>query len=164
MVISMCLCFGLKKTSKEKKKLQQGIYLKRFLYLLEGEIRYGLSPLPDAIGRIANKVNDDIRPWLLALNASLTTYEKQRFSHIWEKKIKESLEPIIIESKLLQPIYTLGETLGYLDKEMQIKTIEQAMEQLNERIYDIKYDVRKNCKLYQTMSVCIGFLIVIILI
>ena len=39
---------GFYRASRERKRLEQGIELKRLLYLLQGEIRYGLTPLPDA--------------------------------------------------------------------------------------------------------------------
>ena len=48
---------GFYRASRERKRLEQGIELKRLLYLLQGEIRYGLTPLPDAIGTIAGKMN-----------------------------------------------------------------------------------------------------------
>lgn len=41
--------FGFHKAAKEQKRLEQGIAIKRMLYLLQGEIRYGFTPLPEAV-------------------------------------------------------------------------------------------------------------------
>ena len=35
--------FGFHKAAKEQKRLEQGIAIKRMLYLLQGEIRYGFT-------------------------------------------------------------------------------------------------------------------------
>ena len=37
--------FGFHKAAKEQKRLEQGIAIKRMLYLLQGEIRYGFTPV-----------------------------------------------------------------------------------------------------------------------
>ena len=37
--------FGFHKAAKEQKRLEQGIAIKRMLYLLQGEIRYGFTPM-----------------------------------------------------------------------------------------------------------------------
>ena len=37
--------FGFHKAAKEQKRLEQGIAIKRMLYLLQGEIRYGFTPI-----------------------------------------------------------------------------------------------------------------------
>ena len=55
---------GFYRASRERKRLEQGIELKRLLYLLQGEIRYGLTPLPDAIGTIAGKMNAEFSVFL----------------------------------------------------------------------------------------------------
>ena len=43
--------FGFHKAAKEQKRLEQGIAIKRMLYLLQGEIRYGFTPLPEPYRR-----------------------------------------------------------------------------------------------------------------
>ena len=47
--------FGFHKAAKEQKRLEQGIAIKRMLYLLQGEIRYGFTPLPEAVLKISTK-------------------------------------------------------------------------------------------------------------
>ena len=49
IVIFAGIGFGFHKAAKEQKRLEQGIAIKRMLYLLQGEIRYGFTPLPEAV-------------------------------------------------------------------------------------------------------------------
>ena len=50
--------FGFHKAAKEQKRLEQGIAIKRMLYLLQGEIRYGFTPLPEAVLKRANETDE----------------------------------------------------------------------------------------------------------
>lgn len=163
LIILSGFYLGFLKATSERKKLKQGMDLKRFLYYLEGEIRYSLSTLPDAIGEIQKKTKEDLKPFLSHLKTDLNQYQEEKFSNIWLKRIKLDLEPIILEKKFLEPIKALGENIGYLDQEMQLKAISFAMEQLEDCIYEIKEQVNKNCKMYQVLGISFGIFVVIFL-
>lgn len=55
--------FGFHKAAKEQKRLEQGIAIKRMLYLLQGEIRYGFTPLPEAVLKISTKTEKEYQPF-----------------------------------------------------------------------------------------------------
>lgn len=164
IVVFSGICFGFRKAEKEKKRLEQGIALKRMLYLLQGEIRYGFTPLPEAISVIARKTSLEIQPFLLEASRRLSTYEEESFFHVWQESMEEFLTPVILEKNFLGPIQNMGETIGYLDKEMQEKTIGFAIDQLEDEIFQMKDQVIKNCKMYRSLGLSCSLLIVIILI
>ena len=70
---------GFYRASRERKRLEQGIELKRLLYLLQGEIRYGLTPLPDAIGTIAGKMNAEFSVFLSDVSKNFLLIRKKHF-------------------------------------------------------------------------------------
>ena len=49
--------FGFHKAAKEQKRLEQGIAIKRMLYLLQGEIRYGFTPEEVMVCLIINGIS-----------------------------------------------------------------------------------------------------------
>lgn len=59
---------------------------------------------------------------------------------------------------------SMGETIGYLDKEMQEKTIDFAIEQIEDVIFQMKDQVIKNCRMYRSLGLSFGLLVVIILV
>ena len=59
IVIFAGIGFGFHKAAKEQRRLEQGIAIKRMLYLLQGEIRYGFTPLPEAVLKISTKTEKD---------------------------------------------------------------------------------------------------------
>ena len=164
IVIFTGICLGFSRAGKEQKKLEQGISLKRMLYLLQGEIRYGFTPLPEAIAEIAQKTTEDIQPFLMEVAAQLESYSEESFASVWKKALDEQLRPQIIEEKFLDPVLSMGETIGYLDKEMHEKTINFAIEQVEDEISQMKDQVIKNCKMYRSLGLSFSLLIVIIFI
>lgn len=66
--------FGFHKAAKEQKRLEQGIAIKRMLYLLQGEIRYGFTPLPEAVLKISTKTEKEYQPFLKKVAKQLETH------------------------------------------------------------------------------------------
>ena len=137
IVIFAGIGFGFHKAAKEQRRLEQGIAIKRMLYLLQGEIRYGFTPLPEAVLKISTKTEKEYQP----------------------KKLKQ----VIYEPKFYEILKNMGETIGYLDQQMQEKTILLTIEQLDDQIFLMKDQVVKNCKMYRSLGISLSVLIVIIL-
>ena len=143
--------FGFHKAAKEQKRLEQGIAIKRMLYLLQGEIRYGFTPLPEAVLKISTKTEKEYQPFLKKVAKQLETHSEESFAKVWEQTLEQKLKNILYE------------TIGYLDQQMQEKTILLTIEQLDDQIFLIKDQVIKNCKMYRSLGISLSVLIVIIL-
>ena len=76
--------FGFHKAAKEQKRLEQGIAIKRMLYLLQGEIRYGFTPLPEAVLKISTKTEKEYQPFLKKVAKQLETHSEESFAKIWQ--------------------------------------------------------------------------------
>ena len=147
--------FGFHKAAKEQKRLEQGIAIKRMLYLLQGEIRYGFTPLPEAVLKISTKTEKEYQ--------QLETHSEESFAKIWQQTAEQKLKQVIYEPKFYEILKNMGETIGYLDQQMQEKTILLTIEQLDDQIFLIKDQVIKNCKMYRSLGISLSVLIVIIL-
>ena len=147
--------FGFHKAAKEQKRLEQGIAIKRMLYLLQGEIRYGFTPLPEAVLKISTKIKKVAK--------QLETHSEESFAKIWQQTAEQKLKQVIYEPKFYEILKNMGETIGYLDQQMQEKTILLTIEQLDDQIFLMKDQVVKNCKMYRSLGISLSVLIVIIL-
>ena len=147
--------FGFHKAAKEQKRLEQGIAIKRMLYLLQGEIRYGFTPLPEAVLKISTKTEKEYQPFLKKVAKQLETHSEESFAKIWQQTADQKLKQVILKN--------MGETIGYLDQQMQEKTILLTIEQLDDQIFLMKDQVVKNCKMYRSLGISLSVLIVIIL-
>lgn len=71
--------FGFHKAAKEQKRLEQGIAIKRMLYLLQGEIRYGFTPLPEAVLKISTKTEKEYQPFLKKVAKAVRDTQRRIF-------------------------------------------------------------------------------------
>ena len=127
--------FGFHKAAKEQKRLEQGIAIKRMLYLLQGEIRYGFTPLPEAVLKISTKTEKEYQPFLKKVAKQLETHSEESFAKIWQQTADQKLKQVIYEPKFYEILKNMGETIGYLDQQMQKKTILLTIEQLDDQIF-----------------------------
>lgn len=155
--------FGFHKAAKEQRRLEQGIAIKRMLYLLQGEIRYGFTPLPEAVLKISTKTEKEYQPFLKKVAKQLETHSEESFAKIWQQTADQKLKQVIYEPKFYEILKNMGETIGYLDQQMQEKTILLTIEQLDDQIFLMKDQVVKNCKMYRSLGISLSVLIVIIL-
>ena len=150
IVIFAGIGFGFHKAAKEQKRLEQGIAIKRMLYLLQGEIRYGFTPLPEAVLKISTKTEKEYQPFLKKVAKQLETHSEESFAKIWQQTADQKLKQVIYEPKFYEILKNMGETIGYLD-------------QLDDQIFLMKDQVVKNCKMYRSLGISLSVLIVIIL-
>jgi len=135
-VIFAGIGFGFHKAAKEQKRLEQGIAIKRMLYLLQGEIRYGFTPLPEAVLKISIKTEKEYQPFLKKVAKQLETHSEESFAKIWQQTAEQKLKQVIYEPKFYEILKNMGETIGYLDQQMQEKTILLTIEQLDDLPYE----------------------------
>ena len=84
--------FGFHKAAKEQKRLEQGIAIKRMLYLLQGEIRYGFTPLPEAVLKISTKTEKEYQPFLKKVAKQLETHSEESFAKVWQQTAEQKLK------------------------------------------------------------------------
>ena len=80
IVIFAGIGFGFHKAAKEQKRLEQGIAIKRMLYLLQGEIRYGFTPLPEAVLKISTKTEKEYQDRMIRMMNDLPDNIKKKLN------------------------------------------------------------------------------------
>lgn len=98
--------FGFHKAAKEQKRLEQGIAIKRMLYLLQGEIRYGFTPLPEAVLKISTKTEKEYQPFLKKVAKQLETHSEESFAKVWQQTAEQKLKQVIYEPKFYEILKT----------------------------------------------------------
>ena len=91
IVIFAGIGFGFHKAAKEQRRLEQGIAIKRMLYLLQGEIRYGFTPLPEAVLKISTKTEKEYQPFLKKVAKQLETHSEESFAKVWQQTADHDL-------------------------------------------------------------------------
>ncbi len=136
--------------------------LKKSILILRGEIRYGNTPLPEAIESIGKK-NNRLSNFFAFVGQELMKLNGIPFYTIWTEGIRIGLKESHLNKQDKETLSKLGETLGYLDKEMQINLINLYIEELEAEIKESFKIMKEKSYLYNTLGVMAGIFIAIVM-
>lgn len=147
-----------------KIRLEQLYELKRIVQILEGEIRYKKTALPEAFLSISKRTKTPFSNFFCSVGKELLANRKITMAEIWEEK----LDKLFLESKLTKndkgSLIQLGNSLGYLDGKSQFDSLKLYTEQLEEEIKRSQEELYKKGKVYQCLGISSGILLVLIFI
>lgn len=159
-IIAGCSYIGIYK-SKELKKRE---YILRdmvtFLNLVQNEIKYMLSILPNAYEASRQKLITSLKVKLgLIVNDMLNLENEYLIDQSIVKNISDIKEITDYDKNVF--ISTL-KNLGRTDLEGQMNIIENGINIIQNQIQEANEISKKNCKLYKTVGTIAGIMIVII--
>lgn len=136
---------------------------RRALHMLHAEVNYSITPLPIALKEIINKNNTRINCIFIDLIESINDKSGESISILWQKAIKNQYPYVYLEQEDLKILNSFGQSLGYLDKEMQKKNIEITIGYLEDQINKLDKLQEKSGKLYRNLGMLAGCLLCILL-
>lgn len=137
--------------------------LVRIMELLQSEIRYGNSPLPEACLQAGKKVG---KPYSLALERVFTCMEENKglsFAFVWKREMKECLDKLPIGKKERELFLQFANYSGFSDGQMQMRALEEYSELLKQATKEMEKQIQSKGKVVMSMGVASGVLLSIIL-
>ena len=116
-----------------KKRLSTLENLRRMVYCLKGEIVYSHAPLEEAFERIGKREKGVLGELFTQTAEKIGCHNGETFSKIWEQTIEEmekNGKSLFLEKEDREKLLSLGGQLGYLDTQMQERTLLLYLEQL----------------------------------
>ncbi len=138
--------------------------LRKLIVLLRGDIRYGSTPLPEAISSIARRHEGGFKGFFMKVSERLSEHSGETFSKVWKEAVEKELLGTSLNKKDKSQLIQFGENLGYLDKEMQMNTLDLFLEQMEEEIQELSKTAKEKTYLYNTLGIMAGIFISIIMI
>lgn len=137
--------------------------LKKILSMLRGEIRYTSTPLYEAFGVIGKRTSGAYSEFFIETSKELAELNGKSLRVIWNS-LKEKYKQCYLSDKDWERFMQFGDDLGYLDKEMQLGTIDLYIESIETEITMGYECYNKNSRLYRALGLCAGLFLAIILI
>ena len=132
------------------------------LQMLETEIVYGATPIPDIMRKIGNKSKKEVGDIFLSAADLLNLNSGQTFDEIWRSAVFQETEHTCLNREDMDLLLSLGKNLGISNCEDQIKHIRLIQEEFK-RHYELALAERdKNTKLFKNLGFLLGTAIVII--
>lgn len=137
--------------------------LRKLIVLLRGDIRYANSPLPEAISSIARRNKGNFEPFFTEVSKKLHELSGITFPDIWKEAVGKKLYQTSLSKKDKTLLTRFGENLGYLDKDMQLNTLDLYISQLEEEITESSKTAKEKAYLYNSLGIMAGIFITIIM-
>ena len=134
----------------------------RMLILLKGEIRYGNTALDDAFTSAAGKLEGKYREFFLNTAEEIKKKKGKPFGEIFRSCARESLDDQNFTREEKEKIFSLGERLGYLGMDMQLRQLQLLEEDLENEIQELNKDLKEKKKLYQSLGILLGILLAVL--
>ena len=143
---------------QESRKLSEHIqaledYL-QVIICLKGEIRYGGSSLPDAFRETAMHCSEGYAVFLKAVSEKMENRQEEDPGRI--------VHQCALSAEEKERIAQLGERLGYLDREMQLRQLSLYESEFERMIQKAKETAPAKKKLYHSLGVFGGAMLAIL--
>ncbi|MDD4729960.1 MAG: stage III sporulation protein SpoIIIAB [Dysgonamonadaceae bacterium] len=133
------------------------------LSMLESEINYGHSPLPDALKSVSKKCEKNVAALFTIAATNVLSREGLTAGEAWEKSLKEFYSNSYIANNDYEILIAFGKYLGSTDKEDQIKNIRLTLNNLRQQEMASIEEKQKNEKLWKYLGVLSGLMIFLLL-
>lgn len=162
-VVSASSGLGFWMAGQWKEHLKLLEQLRKMIFLLKGEIIYAKAPLEEAFARIGKKTPGVLGELFQAVANRIEHQRGEPFYTMWKEEIVRLGRSSPFSEKDKQELIGFGEHLGYLDLDMQERTILLYLEQLDLTINYLREHQREKSHLYTSFGIMGGLFLVIIL-
>lgn len=163
LILTSSAGMGLYFSSELKNRIKDLKDLKKIIFLLRGDIRYANTPLPEAVQALSLRHEGKYKKFLCNISERLNEMGGITFCTIWKEAVYSELGDTSLSKKDITGLVQFGENLGYLDKDMQINTIDLYISQIEEEIKDLSHNVKQKSYLYNSLGVLGGIFITIVM-
>ena len=146
-----------------KFRLQDLQEFKKALLILKSEIEYISTPLPEAMANIGKRTSRPISKIFKSYAGNLKNNDSGDSAyHLWLTAIDTHKKETFLKEEDWEVIESFGKTLGYLDKQMQVETIKLTTDYINAQVTGLREDNGKNQRMYRSLGVIGGVLLLVI--
>jgi len=133
------------------------------LKLLETEIVYASTPLPQALGRIGERLEGIVKLLFLETATLLREEPGLPAAEAWEEGLKKLKEQGALHWQDLEILKALGQGLGVSGREDQVKNLELAREHLKRQLALAEEVAQRQGKMWRTLGFLLGVTLVLLM-
>ncbi len=163
LVVGSSGLYGLYLSGKEDYKISDLNQMKKALLILKSEISYAHSTLPEAFLNIAERISPPVSEFFFLIAQELFKKQEKKASQLWEEIFTEGLSKTYFDKEDLEAFNGFGKTVGFLDREMQINSIDSTLGYIEQKIALLYEQKQKNSRLYRSLGILGGILVVVVL-
>ncbi len=151
--------FSIAAGKRQEEKLLHQLLL--VLQFMEAELQYRLTPLPDLCRLAAGEIGGTLRAVFMNLYRELNWQKLPDAASCMASAIQRTGK---IPGRVRRLLVQLGQTLGRFDLEGQLQGIRSVRKRCEESLESIRKNRDERLRSYQTLGICAGVALAIILI
>ncbi|MDT3698179.1 MAG: stage III sporulation protein SpoIIIAB [Thermincola sp.] len=163
LTLAACASFGFTWAGLYEKRPRQIKGLEGALQLLETEIIYGATPLPEAMEEVALRCDSEIAVLFRRTAGELRKMEGLTGGEAWQKAINDFFPGTALNKQDILILQRLGSSLGISDREDQAKHLTLTKSQLAAAAVQAEMTAKKSATVYRYLGVLGGLLLVLVL-
>lgn len=153
------ICKSLELSRREKILEQLG----KMILLLKNQIRCTGDTIPDALLEVAGKMSGEYREFLLSTSGAVQKRNGNTFEEIFKDCARELLPLSKVSEEERGCFLSIGERLGYLDREMQVAQLSLLEADMDRCLGSLRRTMKEKKKLYQNMGIMGGIFLAILM-
>lgn len=161
LVMISCVGLGMQTAQQRKERRRVLETLKRMISQLKGEILYSNLPLPAALLRAGQRNDGPAAGLFLAVAKRMEESGAESFGEIWEAETAAFFQTGLLAEGEQEGLRAFGSGLGYLDRDMQERTINFYLEELDQGIETLKKTEPEQCRLFRGLGVLGGLFLTV---
>jgi len=163
LILTACANFGFTWAGIYEKRPRQIKGLEGALQLLETEILYGATPLPDAMEEVALRCDSEIAGLFRETARELRKMDGSTGGEAWQRALDEFFPVTALNKQDVHILRRLGSSLGISDREDQAKHLKLTKSQLAAAASQAEMNAKKSATVYRYLGVLSGLLLVLVL-
>ncbi len=132
--------------------------------ILDGQVRFCLTPLPELLQEIKRKRESAMGALFGHIGQEIGKQKGEMLQDIWERVLDEEKEKIVLAKEDWELLREMGKGLGYLDVEMQKRHLESNLAQLSARLPEREKKYKEREKVIRSFGFAAATLLLLILI
>lgn len=153
------ICYG-KKIVYRIEELEQ---IQRAMTMLKNQIEFFATPLPEALKEIGLKNGCIIGNLFLRTAKEMEKREGERGEKIWKEAVLNWEKSTYLDKQDIDAVICFGSSIGYLDREQQKASICLLLQYIEITLEQLQGQKGQQQKLYSSMGILGGLLIVVVL-
>lgn len=162
LVLAGCAGMGIYFRMREIARYRNLQEIQKAVLVIRGEIVSMRTPLPDALTQAARRARGPVATFLTAVSGELDRGGGD-LGAVWQDCLKDCIPVMQLREEDRGEFGRLGETLGYLDVEMQLQNIDLYRERLALSIRGMEQEKGKRSGLYPVIGTAAGILLCILI-
>ena len=165
LIIASTTMLGIKLSDNLRYRIEDLEELKKLMIMLRGEIMYNVACVSEGIRRIKPKSARVFNKMLDKVIEELAEHNGKAFTDIWREGINEldkSSHSFIKND--IDRLIQFGNDFGSAHKDIQLKSFDMYIEELENTISDARKKNTENSKMYKSLGILGGFVIVILIV